>query len=138
MRKWLTIAAASVAVLCVTTIAVAYLLAPRIRIAAKDQAQKYLQSYFQSSVEFSDFHVTLFPRIHLIVGGLVLRHRGRTDIPALLEVREATIDADLSTLLGRHHEIRRVRLAGLQIHIPPCNKSRIGKIIRDTCRRIRC
>src|SRR5271170_1820976 len=81
MRKWLTIAAASVAVLCVTTIAVAYLLAPRIRIAAKDQAQKYLQSYFQSSVEFSDFHVTLFPRIHLIVGGLVLRHRGRTDIP---------------------------------------------------------
>jgi AsmA-like C-terminal region len=119
MRKGLTIAAASVAVLCVTTIAVAHLLAPRIRIAAKDQAQKYLQSYFQSSVEFSDFHVTLFPRIHLIVGGLVLRHRGRTDIPPLVEVREATIDADLSTLLGRRHEVRRVRLEGLQIHIPP-------------------
>lgn len=119
MRRWFVIVAVALVVVCMALIVVGYALAPRIRVIAKAEAETYLQGRFQSSVQFSDFHVVLFPRVHLIVEGLVLRHQGRTDIPPLIEVREATVDADLATLLGRRHEIRRVRLAGLQIHTPP-------------------
>jgi hypothetical protein len=119
MRKWFVRVAIAVAVLCASVVVAGYLLAPRIGAIAKREAEQYLAGHFHSSVQFADFHVFLFPRVHLVVDGVVLRHNGRTDIPPLIEVREATIDADLSTLLGRRHEVRRVELAGLQIHTPP-------------------
>ena len=119
MNRWFVIVGAGLLILCAALVVAAYALAPRIRGIAKEETQTYLQGRFQSSVQFSDFHVVLFPRIQLLVDGLVLRYRGRTDIPPLIEVREATVDADLATLLGRRHEIKRVRLAGMQIHTPP-------------------
>ncbi len=94
-------------------------LEPRLRTMAQEQLRGYLQTRFKSSVDFSDLHLSLYPTVHVILDGLVLRHKGRTDIPPLIQVRRITFDADLPTILGHRHEIKRVQLEGLQIHTPP-------------------
>ena len=70
-------------------------------------------------MQFSSVHITLFPRVQVIVEGLVLRHHDRMDIPPLIEIRKMIVDAGLLALFGKRHEISRVRLEGLQIHTPP-------------------
>jgi hypothetical protein len=70
-------------------------------------------------VEFSDFSVSLYPRVHVAIHHLVLRHRGRTDLPPLVEVREVLIDASVRSLAESKPTIKLVRLVGLQIHTPP-------------------
>ncbi|MFZ3201810.1 MAG: hypothetical protein WA175_11755, partial [Candidatus Acidiferrales bacterium] len=118
-RKWLAIAGASAAILGLGLAILGYALAPRLREMARWKLQAYLETHFQSSVEFSSLRVDLFPRVHGVVDGLVMRYKGRTDIPPLIEIREASFDADMLTLLGARHEVSKVRLDGLQIHIPP-------------------
>jgi AsmA-like C-terminal region len=118
-RKWLAIAGASAAILGLAFAFLGYALAPKLREMARQRLQEYLKTHFAGSVEFSSLRVDLFPRVHGVVDGLVIRHKGRTDIPPLIEVREASFDADILTLLGTRHEVSKVRLDGLVIHIPP-------------------
>ena len=100
---------------CVVTLDV---LRPTLHRMARERAEVYLQSRFKSSIEFSDFHVKLLPRVHLTIDGLVMRYQGRTDIPPLIEIRKVTADADPEAF-WRGREVSRVRLEGLQIHTPP-------------------
>jgi hypothetical protein len=94
-------------------------LGPRIHAMIRDRAQKILQTHFASNVEFSNFDVSLFPQVHVTISQLVLRHHGRTDIPALIQVRTVTMTANLVRLLRAKPCISLVQLDGLQIHIPP-------------------
>jgi hypothetical protein len=86
---------------------------------ALERARMLLQSHFHSTVQFSDFRVVLFPRVHLVIDGIVLRHNGRTDIPPLIEIRRVTVDAWPGAFWGHRHELKRIRLEGLEIHTPP-------------------
>ena len=106
-------------VLAAGFVAAVYLLKPRLHQAIKQRAEAYLQTQFGSSIQFSEFHVALFPRIRMTIQGVVMRHHGRTDIPPLIEVRTITVDANPAAFWGPQHEISRVRLDGLQIHTPP-------------------
>ena len=115
MRKWL-IAGALVLLLAVVALIA---LRPAIHTLARDQMKKVLETHFASDVEFSDFSVTLFPRFHMNVTDLVLRHNGRTDIPPLLQIREVSAYANLFDLLRPKPHISFVQLTGLQIHMPP-------------------
>jgi len=90
-----------------------------IRRMARDQAQAYLRKRFQSSVTFSDFHLSFYPHIHVVIDDLVLRHMGRTDIPPLVEVREVSLDVTFSSIVRLKPIIPNVWLAGLQINTPP-------------------
>ncbi len=119
LRKWLLAAALGIGLLCLLLVLAAHFAAPRLQYAANRRAQDYLQAHFKSSVEVSSVHITLFPRVQVIVEGLILRHKDRRDIPPLIEIRKMTVDAGVLALLGKRHEISRVRLEGLQIHTPP-------------------
>jgi hypothetical protein len=117
--KWLVVVGCAIVFLCASFVAAVYALRPRLQQLLRQEVEMYLRSQFGSSVQFSAFHVALFPRIRMTIEGVVLRHQGRTDIPPLIQIRRVTIDAGPQALWGRLHEISRVRLEGLQIHTPP-------------------
>jgi hypothetical protein len=115
MRKW--IIASAVALLLVL---IAFLALRRtIQAVIRERTQKILQTHFASKVEFSGFDVTLFPRVHVTISGLVLRYKGRTDIPPLIQVPKILMVANLPSLWRSKPHISFVQLFGLQIHTPP-------------------
>ena len=115
-RKWIAIC--STAALLLVLLAL-HALGPRIHQIVRDRTQNVLQTHFASKVEFSSFDVSLFPRVHVTIRQLVMRHKGRTDIPPLIQVRTVSMDANWLNLLRPKPHIAFVRLEGLQIHIPP-------------------
>jgi len=115
MHKWLLV---SVVVLSLILIAL-FALRPTIKEVARDRTEKVLETHFASKVEFSDFSISLFPSIHMTITGLVLRHKGRTDIPPLIQVRKLSIYVHLPSFLRSKPHISFVQLSGLQIHTPP-------------------
>jgi hypothetical protein len=119
LKKWLLAAAIVIPLLCIILVLAAHFAAPKLQEAANRRAQDYLRTHFKSSLQISSVHLILFPRVQVIVQGLEMRHKDRTDIPPLIQIRKMTVDAGLLALLGRRHEISRVRLEGLQIHTPP-------------------
>src|SRR6202035_73777 len=96
-----------------------YAVAPSLRAMARKRTEAYLGRQFDSTVQLSDIGVSLYPRVRLVAGGVVLRHEGRTDIPPLIEIHLLTLEAGLSTLLSRHPQVSSVRLDGLRINMPP-------------------
>jgi len=119
LRRWLVIGAGGVVVCCVGLVAAVYTLKPTLERVVRQRVESYLQGQFESSVQFSDFHVSLFPRVRLTIEGVVLRHEITRDIPPLIEIRKVTVDASPGAFWGPRHEISRVQLEGLQIHTPP-------------------
>ena len=90
-------------------------LTPIVRARALDM----LRSRFDSDAEIGELHVTVLHGIFVSGKNLVLRHRGRTDVPPLLEIREFSGQMSLLSLFRKPWHIRRVELRGLAIHIPP-------------------
>ena len=115
MRKWIIASAIAFLLILIALFA----LGSTLHVAIRERTEKILQTHFASKVEFSDFDVTLFPRVHVTITGLVLRHKGRTDIPPLIQVREVSMYANLPSLLRSKWHISFVQLHGLQIHTPP-------------------
>src|SRR5580658_6600741 len=115
MRKWMVAGA----IVLVLLVAAGFLLRANIHGLVRERMQKVLATHFASTVEFSDFDVTMFPRMHVNITGLVLRHKGRTDIPPLIEVKTVSMYAQLAGLLQPRPYISFVQLDGLQIHTPP-------------------
>ncbi len=115
MRKW--IIAAGIAFLVV--IIALYAMAPAAERFARDRTEAYLSSEFESDVQFSDFHLSLFPWIRVTLDNLVMHHHGRTDIPPLVQARKASLSVSLWGLLRHPAHVGSLRLEGLQIHLPP-------------------
>jgi hypothetical protein len=115
MHRWVVIPGAVVLLFLLTL----YGLGPRIHAMVRDRTEKYLQAHFASKIEFSNFHVSLFPRLNVTISQLKLRHHGRTDLPPLIQVRAVSMGANLINLFRTKPRIAFVRLEGLQIHIPP-------------------
>src|SRR5271163_1905717 len=116
MRKWII---AGVVVMLLVLVVAGVLLGPTMHSFVRARTQKVLETHFASSVEFSDFDVSLFPRLRVTITGLVLRHKGRTDIPPLIEVKTVSMYGNLAELLRPRPYISFVQLDGLQIHTPP-------------------
>jgi AsmA-like C-terminal region len=119
MRKWIVITAAVLLVLLAAPIVTLHVLAPRIHSYLRDRTEELLRARFASEVEISDFAVSLAPRVHITISGLILRHKGRTDIPPLVQVSKVSAYATLRSLLRRNPEITFVQLEGLRISTPP-------------------
>jgi len=78
-----------------------------------------LQETYSSDVALKHLELRLFPWVHADGEGLVLRFRGRSDLPPLLSAARFTVDASWGGLLRSPAHLGRVRLDGLQIHVPP-------------------
>jgi hypothetical protein len=120
MRKWIIGATLGIVVaMALASVGALYVLRPRIHALLLSRIEDVLRIHFESDVEFSDFSASLFPRVHVTITDLVLRHKGRTDIPPLIEVRRVSMEADIASLLRAQPHIAFVRLEGLQVHTPP-------------------
>lgn len=122
LRKWLIIAAGGAAVACcvaaMVTVVVYRHNEPRLHQLVRQEVEMALRAQFKSDVEFTAFHVSVYPRIHLVIEGLTLHHQGRTDIPPIIQVRRAIVDASPAAFWSRR-EISKVQVDGLEIHMPP-------------------
>jgi len=88
---------------------------PRI----KQRLVKALGERFDSTVELDTLTISLLPRPRLSGRGLVLRHRGRTDVPPLVLIASFSGDAGLVGLLSDPITVNAIRLEGLEINVPP-------------------
>ena len=84
----------------------------------RDRAEAALASRFDSEVEIHDFHADLFT-LHISGAGLVLRHHGRRDVPPLISIRRFSAEATLMELLRSPLHVRKVKIEGLSIQVPP-------------------
>ena len=78
-----------------------------------------LSERLDSEVELTAFSVDTFPTVTIRGGALVIRHRGRRDVPPLVSVKSFTVTGGIFDLLVRPRRFRTVTLDGLEINIPP-------------------
>ena len=120
VRKRIVTSIAAVGLLVLVGLIVAlYALSPALHRMARSRTEEYLRQRFESSVQFTDFHVSVYPRVHLVIDGLVMRHEGRPDIPPLIEIGTLTVDGNFASLFSAHPVISHVTLQGLHINTPP-------------------
>ena len=74
---------------------------------------------FGGSVEIQSLSVSVFPRLRVAGGGVVIRRADAAELPPLISIRSFSGETGLFGLLGSDLRIREVRLAGLEINIPP-------------------
>ena len=132
-HKW-WIAIAAVLILSVVALFVsASILAKRFEPYIKEQAVSYLSRRFQSEVEVGTLSVKIprVPPIQLfltrgkgviaeVVGsGIVMRHKGRRDIPPMMVMKNFRFSVDLGRVFDPTKRVALIHLDGLELHIPP-------------------
>jgi hypothetical protein len=112
-KRWLNL----IALVVVIVAGALMILAARIEPRLRRDVERALATRLDSVVTLESFDVELFPRPAISGRGLVIRHRGRTDLPPLITVTSFTGHAGWEGILAR--QIREVTLDGLEITIPP-------------------
>lgn len=115
-RIWLLIAGIGV----VGAILVAVLLSIPIRSdTLKARVVALLTEELESEVTIEDLSGRVFPRVAVSGRGVVIRHKGRTDVPPLITIDEFEIRGSFRDLMQQPRRVSEVRLRGLQVKIPP-------------------
>jgi AsmA-like C-terminal region len=78
-----------------------------------------LAERLDSQVELEAFSVDIFPAVHVTGTNLIVRHKGRQDVPPLVSVNAFQLDGGLIGLLSRPRRFRTASVSGLRISIPP-------------------
>jgi hypothetical protein len=78
-----------------------------------------LAERLDSEVQLETFSVDTFPTVHVTGTNLIIRHKGRKDVPPLVSVGSFELDGGLVGLFSRPRRFRTVSLTGLEINIPP-------------------
>ncbi len=86
-------------------------------VRLRERAVAALSRDLESEVSLDDLETSLRPTPRIVLRGLVVRHRGRRDVPPLLQIRLLTVDVSLTG--WRAHRLDRVNVEGMQIFIPP-------------------
>lgn len=115
VRPWLIAGCIVIALTVIAAAIAANFIAPLV----KNQMIEALRRSYESAVELRAVDIALFPSVRVVGEGLVLRHRGRTDIPPLISIRKFSAAAGWLGLLRSPARVDRVYLEGLQIHVPP-------------------
>jgi hypothetical protein len=87
IRPLLAVGAATIAVVA----AAGFVLSTWLRPYLRDRFIEVLREHYASDVALESLDISLFPDIELAGTGLTLRHRGRTDVPPLIQIRKITI-----------------------------------------------
>ena len=78
-----------------------------------------LTEQLESEVTIETLEGRVFPRVSVSGRGVVIRHKGRTDVPPLLTIDEFEIRGSLRDLMQQPLRVAEVRLSGLRVMIPP-------------------
>jgi hypothetical protein len=114
-RKSIAVTAGLAALLVIVALTIPIALTPGLRARLTDA----LEERFDADVELESLHVSMLPRLRVAGTGVVLRHRGRTDVPPLIAIPAFSAEATLWGILGKPLRLSRVHLEGLEINIPP-------------------
>ena len=120
MRRWLTGGALLVLAVIVGAISVAAVYLPRASELIRKRVIADLNRDLESEVDVESLQVSLRPSPTVALQGLVMRHKGRRDVPPLIQIRSLT--AELSLRGWMAHRLDRVSIEGLRIFIPPRNR----------------
>ena len=74
---------------------------------------------FGGTVEMDALRVSIFPRLRVSGDTVIVRFKGRTDVPPLVTVKSFSAEASLFHLLGSRLRLKRVQLEGLEVNVPP-------------------
>ncbi len=119
-HPWGTAVIIAVAVVAFLIIALASVV-PFHSEAARARIVAAMSEHLQSEVELGDLHWRVLPQLRAEGEGLIIRHKGRTDVPPLISVKRFSIEGNILGLLRRH--VSSVTLEGLDIQIPPRRKT---------------
>src|SRR5215831_7103821 len=111
----------------------ASILAKRFEPYIREQAVLYLRRRFDSEVELAALRVRMpqTSTIRLLLSrgrgavarvegeGLLLRHKGRRDVPPMFAMKQFYFEVDLGTLFDTPKIVRLVTIDGMEINIPP-------------------
>ena len=114
MKRWVLIAFVALVVLFVIVAAVA-----SRSETLRQLVVATLSDRLESQVELESFSVDAFPSVTIRGQKLILRHRGRHDVPPLVQIEAFTVECGFLDLLRRPRRFKRVTLEGLVINIPP-------------------
>ena len=78
-----------------------------------------LSDQLESEVTIATLEGRIFPRVAVSGTGVVIRHKGRTDVPPLITIEEFEIRGSLRDLMEQPRRVSEVRLKGLQVKIAP-------------------
>jgi hypothetical protein len=117
--RWWHVAAGAIVVLAVGCVAAFFVLRPRLNDWARDQAVTFLADTFDSEVELGALDVQFGTMFRVTGSDLVLRHKGRRDVPPLIVVAAFEVWTPLPRLFGSPRVVERVEIDGLEFNIPP-------------------
>src|SRR5690242_14273098 len=106
-------------VILAALVAILASLITRVTPHVRDAAVDALNDRFDSQTELATLQVSIFPRPEVSGTGLVIRHKGRRDVPPLITIKSFSASAGLVGLLWGPLHLHTVDLEGLQIHVPP-------------------
>ena len=132
-KKWLIGIGAVTATVLVALSVAGYVLASRLEPYIRTQAIAYLQSRFDSDVELAAVRVRMpeFSPLQMLLkrgrgvrvgvegDDVLLRHKGRHDLPPMLSMKKFSFDVDLGTLFDQTTIVRQVTIDGLELNVPP-------------------
>jgi hypothetical protein len=118
MQKWLIVGGVFLCVVLTGAVA-AKRMAARLPGNLRDRAVSTLRQHFASDVEFTNLQISVYPQIVIRGDNLVLRLRGRTDVPPLISITKFSTEIAFRELLRRTRHVRKITLEGLRVTMPP-------------------
>ena len=94
-------------------------IATRMTPHVRQRAIAALNERFTSDVDLASLQISVFPRPEILGSGLVLRHKGRTDVDPLIRIGSYSASAGLWGLMSSQLRLKTVELDHLEISIPP-------------------
>lgn len=85
----------------------------------KGEIEAYLSEQFEGEVTIDTLQGRLFPSVGVSGSGIVVRVKGRTDVPPLLTIERFEIRGSFREFMRKPHHVSEVRLQGLRVQIPP-------------------
>lgn len=84
----------------------------------KERIIVLLTDQLESEVTIETLEGRIFPRVSVTGAGVVIRHKGRTDVPPLITIDAFEIHGSYGDLV-QQRRVAEVRLRGLKVNIPP-------------------
>ncbi len=91
----------------------------KLRKIAEPRITAMLQEDFNSDVTYTAIHISPGWTFRVTVEGVVLKLRNRPEPQPLIRLKSMTIEGKVSDFLQMPAHIARVRMRGLEIHVPP-------------------
>lgn len=117
-RLWKIVAIVSGAVLALVVVLVV-VVSNRMEPMAKEYVETTLARRFGSDVTLGAVGISLLAGPVVTAHNIQLRHRGRTDVPPLIEIKKLVIGSSLRGLMSSTRTIHDVEFQGLVINVPP-------------------